>query len=89
MAWIIEILHQIQYAVKQGCVRMRNALKCTLEGVFTVMERRNADQKAAETTIMHLMLTVGVRLSPGHSRKHNACRAETGGCVSGYISRVK
>ena len=27
----------------------------------------------------------------GHERKHNACRAEVGGCVSGYtyISRVK
>ncbi len=31
-AWIIEILHLIHYAVKQGCVRLRNALKCTLRG---------------------------------------------------------
>ena len=30
-------------------------------------------------------------LTAGHERKHNACRAEVGGCVSGYtyISRVK
>ncbi len=24
--WITEILHQIQYAVNQGCVRLRHAL---------------------------------------------------------------
>ena len=30
-------------------------------------------------------------LTAGHERKHNACRADIGGCVSGYtyISRVK
>ncbi len=30
-------------------------------------------------------------LTAGHERKHNACRAEVGGCISGYtyISRVK
>jgi len=38
--------------------------------------------------------TVGARLTvppAGHERKHKACRAEIGGCVSGYtyISRVK
>jgi hypothetical protein len=32
--------------------RLRDALKCTSEGSFTVLERRIADQKAAETTIM-------------------------------------
>jgi hypothetical protein len=34
-----------------------------------------------------LLLTVGARLTvptAGHKRKHNACRAEIGGCVSGY-----
>jgi len=45
-------LHQIQYAVKQGCARLRKALKCTLEAIFTVMESRIADRKAAKTTIM-------------------------------------
>ena len=41
-AWIIGlgIVHsatwQIQYAVVQGCVRLRNALKCILEAMFTV-----------------------------------------------------
>ena len=39
--WIIE--HQIQYAVKQRCVRLRNAVKCTSEAVFTVIESRIAD----------------------------------------------
>jgi len=41
-----------------------------------------------------LLLTVRARLTvptAGHERKHNACRADIGGCVSGYtyISRVK
>ena len=37
---------------------------------------------------VRLRLTVQ---TAGHERKHNACRAEIGGCVSGYtyISRVK
>jgi len=40
------------------------------------------------------LLTIRARLTvptAGHERKHNACRAEIGGCVSGftYISRVK
>ena len=34
-AWIIGVLRQIQYAVKQGCVRLLNALKCILEAIFT------------------------------------------------------
>jgi len=41
-----------------------------------------------------LLLTVRARLTvptAGHERKHNACRADIGGCVSGYtyIRRVK
>jgi len=41
-----------------------------------------------------MLLTIRARLTvptAGHERKHNACRAEIGGCVSGftYISRVK
>ncbi len=41
-----------------------------------------------------LLLTVRTRLTvrtAGHERKHVACRADIGGCVSGYtdISRVK
>ena len=41
-----------------------------------------------------LLLTVRARLTvptAGHERKHNACRADIGGCVSGhtYISRVE
>ena len=35
---MIEVWHQIQYAVKQGCVTLRNVLKCILEAIFTVME---------------------------------------------------
>ncbi len=29
------MLHQIHYAVKQGCVRLRNALRCISEAIFT------------------------------------------------------
>ena len=41
-----------------------------------------------------MLLTIRARLTvptAGHERKHNACRAEIGGCVSGYtyISKVK
>ena len=38
--------------VKQGCDRLRDAVKCTQEAILTVMERRITDQKAADTTIM-------------------------------------
>jgi len=34
------VLHQIQYAVKQGCARLRNALKCISEAMFTVTKSR-------------------------------------------------
>jgi len=37
-----------QYAVMQGCVRLRNALECISEAVFTLMVSRTADLKAAE-----------------------------------------
>ena len=33
----------VHYAVKQGCVRLRNALKCTSEAIFTVMKNMIAD----------------------------------------------
>ena len=39
-------MHRIHYAVKQGCVRLRDALKCTTEALFTVMKSRIADWKA-------------------------------------------
>ena len=38
----IGVLHQIQYAVKQGYVRLRKASKCISEAIFTVMESRVA-----------------------------------------------
>ena len=34
-AWIKEILHRIQYAVKQGCVGLRDALRCTSDAMLT------------------------------------------------------
>ena len=45
-------MHQIQYAVKQGCVRLRNALTCISEAMFTFMKSRVAGLEAAVTTIM-------------------------------------
>ncbi len=39
---IVEMLHQIWYAVKQGCVRLRNAMECISETISTVMESRIA-----------------------------------------------
>ena len=85
-------MHQIQYAVKQGCVRLRNALKCMSEAIFTVMESRVAEKLPRQQS-WRLLLTVGARLiipTAGHERKHNACRADTGDCVGGYtyFSRV-
>ncbi len=43
-AWIIivEMLHQIWHAVKQGCVRLHNAMECISEAVSTVMESKIA-----------------------------------------------
>ena len=46
------MLHQIQYAVKQGCVRLRNALECISEAIFTVTESRVADLGAAVTIVI-------------------------------------
>jgi hypothetical protein len=43
--------------------------------------------KAAEKQSQRLSLAVRSRLTvltAGHERKHNACRAEVGGCESGY-----
>jgi len=45
-------LHQIQYAVKQGCIRLRNALERISEAIFAAMESRVADCKAAEAALM-------------------------------------
>ncbi len=50
--------------------------------------------KAAEKQSWRLLLAVWLRLTvltAGHECKHNACRAEIGGCVSGYtcISRIR
>lgn len=36
--WIIEVLYQIHYAVKQGCVRLCNAYRCMSEAIFTVVD---------------------------------------------------
>ncbi len=71
--------------------RLRDALKCISEA--TVMVSKAADLKASEQISQRLLLTVRSRLTvltAGHERKHNACKAETGGCVSDYthISRV-
>ncbi len=38
----------VQYAVMQGCVRLRGALKCISEAIFTVMISVTADLQAAE-----------------------------------------
>ncbi len=35
-------------AVMQNCVRLRKALRCISEAIFTVMESRSADLEAAE-----------------------------------------
>ena len=45
----------VHYAVKQGCVRLRNALKCTAEAIFTVMKNIIADWKAVETIVNELV----------------------------------
>ena len=37
-----------QSAVMQGCVWLRDAMKCISEAVFTVIVNRTADLKAAE-----------------------------------------
>ena len=39
-AWIIEMLHQIQYVVKQGCTRQLDVLKCILLAIFTIIVRK-------------------------------------------------
>jgi len=84
----------VQYAVMQGCVRLRDALKCILQAIFTFMMSRTATLKAAEKCWQRLLLAVRSRLTVltvGHKRKHRACRAQIGGCGSDhtYISRVK
>ncbi len=38
----------IQFAVMHNCVRLRNASKCILEAIFTVMVSRTAALQAAE-----------------------------------------
>jgi len=84
----------VQYAVMQGCVRLRDALKCILQAIFTLMMSRTATLKAAEKCWQRLLLAVRSRLTVltvGHKRKHSACRAQIVGCGSDhtYISRVK
>lgn len=53
-AWIIivEMLQQIWHAVKQGCIRLRNAMDCISEAISTVMEGKFAGCKTAEATVM-------------------------------------
>jgi len=87
-------LRQIQYAVKQGCVGLRNALKCSWRLYLQSWRVESLTEKLLRQQPWRLLLTVGARLAvptAGHERKHNACRADIGGCVSGYtyISRVK
>jgi len=67
------------YAVMQGRVRLRDALKCISEAIFTVMVSRTADLKAAEQYSERLLLTIRSRLTvvtAGNECKLNACRAE-------------
>jgi len=40
--------------------------------------------KAAEQIVASVAGTELSVLMAGHARKHNTCRAEIGGCVSGY-----
>jgi len=78
-------LHQIHCFIKQGCVTLRHEWKCFSEATFTVMESRTADRNAAETTIIVCAAKTRLKIpTAGHQRKHNACRAEIKGCVSGY-----
>ena len=42
----------IQYAVKQGRVRLRDAMKCILEAAVAVVVSRTADSTAAEKPFM-------------------------------------
>ncbi len=78
------------------CVRLRDALKCIgmhLGGyIYSHVEMLKS--KAAEKQTCGLSPAVRSRLTvptAGHERKHNACRAEVGGCVSGYtyIRRIR
>ena len=58
--------------------------KCISEATVTVMESKTADRNAAETTIMACSAKARLKIpTAGHQRKHNACRAEIKGCVSG------
>jgi hypothetical protein len=54
---------EIQHAVKQGCVRLYDALKFISEAMFTVMVSRTFDLEAAEETSWRLLLTVRSRLT--------------------------
>jgi len=49
----------IQYAVKLGCWRLHDALKCTLEAIFTVMVNTNSNLGAADQYSKGLLLTLG------------------------------
>ena len=70
-----------KYAVMQGCVRLRNALKCIEMhlGDYHYSQSEPLTSIAAERC---LLLTTRSRLTvqlASHERKHNACRAEVGG----------
>ena len=70
----------IQYAVKQGCFGLRNALICISEATLTVMVSRTSDLAAAEKHSLRLLRTGRSRLTvlmASHERKHKACRAES------------
>ena len=77
-----------------GCTLHQNALTYISQAIFTVVTSETADSTDAahENNLWRLLLTdsVEARLA-GYKRKHNACRADIGGCVSSntYTSRVK
>jgi len=82
-----------QYAVMKGCVR------CAMR--WSASRRLYLQSWTVATLTWKLLSNIcsvccwilgqGWQLTAGHKHKHNACRAEIGGCVSGYtyISRVK
>ncbi len=72
----------------QGCGRLHYALKCIEMhlGDYCYSQVEPLTSIAAEKPTLRLLLTIRSRLTvqlAGHERKHNARRAEIGGCVSG------
>jgi len=85
-ACVIETLHRIQYAVQQGCTRLRNALESTLEATYIHSHYKNRWLKSCWKSLGICCWLLGRGWVPtaGHERKHNACTAEIWGCVSAY-----